>query len=109
VAGGGVVGFQTRIRFIRHEYYQKCALEMLMGLLLHPLSAKQKPTMSRQTCACSHMSDIGRILSCLAHDPFDHAAAMRYGRPREAVFHALIRKNYAVSHFIVRSRSTPCW
>jgi sulfate adenylyltransferase len=98
-----IVAFQTRNPIHRaHEYVCKCAQEICDGLLIHPLVGETK---KGDITAAARMKAIDALVakyfSPTATMVSVLPAAMRYAGPREAIHHAIMRKNYGCSHFIV--------
>ena len=106
-----VVAFQTRNPLHRaHEELTKRAADAVSGvLLLHPVVGMTKPgdvdyytRVRSYKVLVERYYEAGRVLLALL------PLAMRMAGPREAVWHALIRRNYGASHFIVgRDHASP--
>jgi sulfate adenylyltransferase len=98
-----VIGFQTRnVPHRAHEYLLRLGLELGDGLFIQPLIGQKKPgDYTPESVMAGYEALVGRFL------PADHvmlatlSTYMRYAGPREAVFHAIIRRNYGCTHFIV--------
>lgn len=98
-----IVAFQTRNPIHRaHEYLTKVALEMVNGLMIHPIVGEIKPgdipAQTRMDCyktIIEHYYNADRVLLNIL------PMAMRYAGPREAIHHAIIRQNYGISHLII--------
>ena len=98
-----VVAFQTRNPpHLGHEYVQKTALSMTDGLFINPLIGKKKSGDFKDEVILESYKALMEN-----YYPSDHATMsvlhteMRYGGPKEAIHHAIMRKNFGCTHFIV--------
>lgn len=98
-----IVGFQTRnVPHLGHEYVQKAALTFTDGLFINPLVGWKKPGDYRDEVIVEAYKALvenyfprgGVVFSVLRME-------MRYAGPREAIHHAIVRKNFGCTHFIV--------
>lgn len=98
-----IVAFQTRnIPHVGHEYLQKTALTFTDGLFINPVIGRKKPgdfkdeliLKTYQALIDNYYPKDRVFMSILPME-------MRYAGPREAIFHAIIRKNFGCTHFIV--------
>lgn len=100
---GSVVGFQTRnVPHRAHEYLQRVALENCDGIFIQPLVGRKKQgdytpraIMTGYRALIEQFYPTDRVVLGIL------TTSMRYAGPREAVFHAIIRRNYGCTHFIV--------
>ena len=98
-----VVAFQTRNPMHRahQELTLRASKELGANLLIHPVVGMTKPGdvdhYTRVRCYQALLPQYPRNTAMLSLLPL----AMRMGGPREAVWHAIIRKNYGCTHFIV--------
>jgi sulfate adenylyltransferase len=98
-----IVGFQTRnVPHIAHEMLQKAALNIYDGLFISPLIGKKKPGDFKDEIILAAYNSLienyypkDRTMFVTLH------TEMRYAGPREAIHHAIMRKNFGCSHFIV--------
>jgi sulfate adenylyltransferase len=98
-----VVGFQTRnVPHLGHEYVQKTALSFLDGIFINPVIGRKKAgdfrdevILAAYQALIEHYYLASRtVLAVLLTE-------MRYAGPREAIFHAIVRKNFGCTHFVV--------
>ena len=98
-----VVGFQTRnIPHRAHEYLLRLGLELADGLFIQPLvGSKKRGDFTPEAILTSYNALIDGFLPKERVLLGVLSTSMRYAGPREALFHAIIRRNYGCTHFIV--------
>ncbi len=98
-----VVGFQTRnAPHIGHEYVQKAALTFVDGLFINPVIGKKKPgDFKDEVILKSYQALIDHYYLRQRAVLVTLLTEMRYAGPKEAIHHAIMRKNYGCTHFIV--------
>ena len=98
-----IAGFQTRnVPHRAHEYLQRVALEHVDGLFIQPLVGhKRAGDYTPQAIMSGYRALVGQFLPTHNVVLGVLSTSMRYAGPREAVFHAIIRRNYGFTHFIV--------
>jgi sulfate adenylyltransferase len=98
-----VVGFQTRnTPHIGHEYVQKAALTFTDGLFINPVIGRKKKGDFKDEVILASYEELIRhyylkeraVMAILQME-------MRYAGPREAIHHAIVRKNFGCSHIII--------
>ena len=98
-----VVGFQTRnVPHVAHEMLQKAALNLYDGLFVNPLIGKKKQgdfkdevILTAYETLIENYYPADRTVFATLH------TEMRYAGPKEAIHHAIMRKNFGCTHFIV--------
>lgn len=98
-----IVAFQTRNPpHIGHEYVQKTALTFVDGIFINPIIGKKKPGDFRDDVILASYETLMKhyylkersVMAILR-------TSMKYAGPREAIHHAIMRKNFGCTHFIV--------
>lgn len=98
-----VVGFQTRnVPHLGHEYVQKAALTVVDGLFINPIIGKKKAGDFLDPVILGSYDMLFKHYYRPEHATMGILRTrMRYGGPKEAIFHAIMRKNFGCTHFIV--------
>ncbi|MFQ5493114.1 MAG: sulfate adenylyltransferase [Candidatus Dojkabacteria bacterium] len=98
-----IVGFQTRNPAHRaHEFIQKTALEFVDGLFINPIIGKKKSGDFKDDLILAVYKDLtGKYYPANSTHVGIYNSRMNYAGPKEAVFHAIVRKNFGCTHFIV--------